>query len=419
MRKTVQPAPLFLAIAMTATGLRAEDAPSLRIWNDPPRFMCPFEQSPDYSAIGFTGRIWSGGNADTFYPSWGRDGHLYSCFTDGSVDGVRVGSRSKGGEPCQIGYLTIKGDRPDSLRFEGHGVLSHDAGPYRGRYPSACLVHDDNWFLGSYSLDDLPMSNYGTLGPFVGFHVSRDLGKTWELCPHSPEKPLFGESGKAGGSVKIGAPHFVDFGQNMEHSPDGKAYLVAHGSTLPDAQPRHANNSWITGDQVFLVRVDPQPDRINDVSAYEFFAGRDEEGKDVWSGDFGKIKPIAEWNNNMGCVTITYNTPLKKYLMCVTDGQTTWSRYNSYILESDRITGPWRMLAYMKDFGEMAYFLNIPSKFISKDGMTMWLCYSTNWINVWQNRQVYDYDPKGGGYSMTLAEIRLLRPAASGKQPGG
>jgi hypothetical protein len=30
--------------------------------------------------------------------------------------------------------------------------------------------------------------------------------------------------------VKIGAPKFVDFGKNMEHSPDGKAYLVAHGA---------------------------------------------------------------------------------------------------------------------------------------------------------------------------------------------
>ena len=35
--------------------------------------------------------------------------------------------------------------------------------------------------------------------------------------------------------VKFGAPHFVDFGQELEHSPDGKAYLVglvhAHDQT--------------------------------------------------------------------------------------------------------------------------------------------------------------------------------------------
>ncbi len=39
-----------------------------------------------------------------------------------------------------------------------------------------------------------------------------------------------------------------------------------------------------------------------------------------WTKDFGKIKPIAAWRDHMGCVTMTYNAPLKKYLMCVTDG---------------------------------------------------------------------------------------------------
>ena len=52
--------------------------------------------------------------------------------------------------------------------------------------------------------------------------------------------------------VKIGAPHFVDFGKNMEHSPDGNAYLVGHGAEYPDKEPRVANLSWISGDQIYL-----------------------------------------------------------------------------------------------------------------------------------------------------------------------
>lgn len=402
--------PFLLILTCPASGQTQQQ---MRIWNDAPPFRCPFEQSNAFNAVGFTGEIWAGGNADTFYPSWGKDGNLYSCFTDGTVDGITVSSRGK--EKSQIGYLTILGDQPQELEFKDHGILSHVTSPYIGRYPSACLVKDTYWYLGSYSLDDGHNANYGILGGFVGFHISRDLGKTWEQCPHTPAKTLFGETGKNGGSVKIGAPHFVDFGQNMEHSPDGKAYLVAHGSSLPDFMPRHPNNSWITGDQVFLCRVDPQPDEVNDIASYEFYAGKDENGKDIWSRDFNKIQAIADWNNNMGCVTMTYNAPLKKYLMCVTDGQSTWSRYNSYILESNNITGPWRMVTYMKDFGEMAYFLNIPSKFISKDGKTMWLCYSTNWINVWQKREVYPADPKGSSYSMTLAEFKLLDPIVTSK----
>ena len=78
----------------------------------------------------------------------------------------------------------------------------------------------------------------------------------------------------------------------------------------------------------------------------------------------------------MGCVTITYDAPLKKYLMCVTDGVLTIWKFNIYILEADDISGPWRMVAYLKDFGEQGYFVNFPSKFISADGRTLWLSYS-------------------------------------------
>ena len=46
--------------------------------------------------------------------------------------------------------------------------------------------------------------------------------------------------------------------------------------------------------------------------------------------------------------------------MCVTDGWPTCAKMNSYILEADALTGPWRLVVYMKDFGEQAYFLELP-----------------------------------------------------------
>ena len=70
--------------------------------------------------------------------------------------------------------------------------------------------------------------------------------------------------------------------------------------------------------------------------------------------------------------------------MCVTDGWPTLAKMNSYILEADQLTGPWRLVTYMKDFGEQAYFLNFPSKFISADGRTLWLCYSANFSQAWK-----------------------------------
>jgi hypothetical protein len=91
----------------------------------------------------------------------------------------------------------------------------------------------------------------------------------------------------------------------------------------------------------------------------------------------------------------------------------------SYILEADAITGPWRMVSYMKDFGEQGYFLNFPSKFISPacaavaatawrrpDGRTLWLCYSANFSTDWNGVKLA-INPSGGRYGLCLHEVKL------------
>jgi len=155
------------------------------------------------------------------------------------------------------------------------------------------------------------------------------------------------------------------------------------------------------------LRVEPSVDNINDESNYEYYAGKDKDGNPVWTDDFDAIKPLLEWNNNMGCVTITYNAPLKKYLMCVTDGGNTVSKMNTYILESDRIDGYWKIISYMKEFGKQAYFVNIPTKFISKDGKQMWLLYSGNFTADYNGEKITKVPP-GSHYGMTFQKIQLL-----------
>jgi hypothetical protein len=277
------------------------------------------------------------------------------------------------------------------------------------------LVHDGVWYYGTYCLGPLGETPYGDdkfnwpwLGPFVGFRTSADYGRSWTDTPHTPEKPLFNETGMYGYPVKIGAPHFVDFGKNMEHSPDGYAYLVGHGAEETDEKPRFGNLSWISGDQIYMLRVKPSIENMNDASKYEFFGGHDRNGNAIWTNDFQSIKPLIDWNNNCGCVTMTYNAPLRKYLMCITDGWPTDEKMNSYILESDNITGPWKLVTYMKDFGEQGYFLNFPSKFISDDGKTAWLCYSGQ-FSPGDLGQVIADNPPGSHYGMVLQEVEFER----------
>jgi len=174
----------------------------------------------------------------------------------------------------------------------------------------------------------------------------------------------------------------------------------------PVAVKDFAHNSWITGDQIYLLRVTPSPETVNDPAAYEFYAGKDENGDPVWTGDFSRIRPLLEWQNNMGCVTVTYNAPLGRYFMAVTDGGSTVAKMNTYILESGSLTGEWKLVVYMKDFGEQAYFVNFPSKFISGDGKKMWICYSGNFAKGWNGEEIRS-NPPDSAYGMVLQEIEF------------
>ena len=75
---------------------------------------------------------------------------------------------------------------------------------------------------------------------------------------------------------------------------------------------------------------------------------------------------------------------------------------------ADDLTGPWRMVAYMENFGKQAYFLNFPSKFISADGERAWLCYSANFTNG-NRHPAIGVDPAGSRYAMCLMEVEFTR----------
>ncbi|NJO13305.1 MAG: hypothetical protein HC872_07420, partial [Gammaproteobacteria bacterium] len=131
------------------------------------------------------------------------------------------------------------------------------------------------------------------------------------------------------------------------------------------------------------------------------------QGRARWTSDWAQIEPLLEWQNNMGCVNACYNAALGKYLMCVTEGWPTCATMNSYILEADQLTGPWRMVVYLRNFGEQAYFLNFPTKFIAPDGLSMWLCYSGLFADNWNGNKIRERPP-GSRYGMVLQQVRLL-----------
>lgn len=372
----------------------------------------PFERSNNFSRLTFTGRYRNYTNADTFYPSWAEDGHLYSPWTDGAFldsgdydheksaqEGYRCNSLDWEGRRAATAQAKIVGDDP--LRLTVINIkprIEADPAPYGGRYPCGTLVHNGIWYYGTYCVMDkskAALPEWTDMGPLVGFRWSTDYGRTWTETPHTPTQPLFGED-LSRAKIKLGAPHFVDFGKNMRHSPDAKAYLVGHGATRPDAV-----NSWVKGDQVYMARVTPTIDTMNDPAAYEFFAGYEADGRPRWSERFADIRPLLEWQNHLGIVTITYNGPLKKYLMFITDAHH-HLHYDLLVLESDAVTGPWKVIRLWEKFGPAGYFVNLPTKFINEDGKRFWLLYSANWY-----QKTLAGDPEGSAYSLSLHEAIL------------
>ena len=370
---------------------------------DPPAD-CPFEPSDVFHGVRFTGRHASYTKADTWWPSWAADGDLYSPWADGTVDEWACGCP---GPLAMTGHARIAGDDPLDLEVIPLGTRFGGPGPYGARFPSGSLVHDGVWYYGTYCVSNSGRKlNWDILGPFVGFRISHDFGKTWIDGPHTPEEPIFGESAVEGiGWVRIGIPHFVDFGQNLEHSPDGRAYMVAHGATRP-----YGNAGWISGDGVHLCRVMPSPETINDPAAWEFYAGGDR-----WSSQVEEASPLIEWQGHIGHAGATWFPELGRYLLCVTDGWPTISTMSSMILESESLTGPWRLVSFLRDFGPQAYFLNFPSKFVGNGGTTAWLCYSANFTAIAEEthgikgfESAGDPSPEGSCYAMCLQEIELL-----------
>jgi len=382
---------------------------------------CPFKKGNEIEEIEFTGRYANYTNADTWYPTWAGNDTLYSPWTDGYIfrtdkyepyrkdhPGYASFSLDYLGRKASTSQAAIAGSDPLNLQITNiMPSIEASPKPYGGRYPCGSLLHNNIWYYGTYCVTENKKSKCNSvgwteLGPFVGFRISRDFGKSWIETRLRPDSSLFNEKPDIL-KVKIGSPHFVDFGKNMMYSPDGYAYLTAHGST-----DTNSCNGWIQGDEIYLIRVKPEPETINDIKSYKFFAGYDVNNFPVWSGSFKDIKPLLKWKEHLGCVTVTYNPYLKKYFMCITRGVENTMflrRYDTMILLADSLTGTWRINCYWESFGPVAYFVNIPSKFISTGGKTMWLTYSANWDN--KNVNAFCGTPEGSYYSLSLHELKI------------
>jgi len=372
-------------------------------------------------------------SADTWLSSWAADGNLYTVWGDGHVQDDITGTVAIGnscGKPPLFkvyhGQAAIVGDDPFNLtvtKVKGYSPEGYSAYPYGVRTPSGSLFYKGTWFYGTYYTPAYGYGPYpqgplvgGLLGPLASFRTSTDLGETWTeplLNATGPADNLLGEVGDPiskpdlPARITFGNPHFVDFGQELEHSPDGKAYIVAHGATAPSS-----TEMWMIGDQVYLARVAPTVAAINDKSQWEFYAGGHGAAAKWVAGDVRQATPLVEFTNHTGGTTMTYFPGLKKYVITICSAhdypKMDGGHFDTWILESDDITGPWALVEYMKSFGPQAYLANFVSKFTAEKADTT--------ARTFESMMMYsaNYDSGGGapnppnsGYHMNLQQSRF------------
>ena len=111
------------------------------------------------------------------------------------------------------------------------------------------------------------------------------------------------------------------------------------------------------GDQVYLARVTPTIENIANGSRWEFYAGGHGENSKWVAGDTSQARPLVEWKNHTGVTTMTYFAGLRKFVLAISTTHRypyTIYEFDTYFLESDSITGPWRFVSYMSKFGPQA-----------------------------------------------------------------
>ena len=214
-----------------------------------------------------------------------------------------------------VPFSSTKGGLQPTLTLANLGTVQANSVPYEGRYPSRILSYKGLLLYGTYALA-VPANpgdaqnnvsaggcgNWCAQGPWWGFRHCVDGGRTIvepRVTGKNPSDTIFGEqllqtgdkrqypfgSDTWLGRVKFGAAQVVDMGVDLEHSSDGKLYIIGHGSTADGA---YSASAWM------------------------------HNGAPSWSqGDVASAKPLFVWQNRTGVAAMSYLAALKKWVMVV------------------------------------------------------------------------------------------------------
>jgi hypothetical protein len=180
---------------------------------------------------------------------------------------------------------------------------------------------------------------------------SSNFGKTWQLVNDwkFPEDNFVPFS-------------FLNFGKDYAGARDGYVYIYG--------------GPWSSGPNQYLARV--LKDQVKDRTSYEFFKGLDVNSNPIWTSDITQRRPVYTDPNNSGGVQVVFAPGIGRYILTAShDGVGQLG-----VFDAPEPWGPWTTVAYYDNWGNFGNSessgYNIPTKWISADGKTIWMIFSSS-----------------------------------------
>jgi len=282
---------------------------------------------------------------DNWPITWGDDDLLYTSLGDGYGFSARP-------IVYTLAFAAVDGMPP---RLNAHDIPSNIDAPvgwgHDGIKASGLLMVDGilylwvrNYIVGT-TADGKPDWRHSHLA------WSEDHGRTWTWADWH-----FSDT--------FGCPEFVQFDRNYAGAPDEYVYVVSQGG----------NSAYDLDPEIVMARV--PKGRVNRREAYEFFGGWRGNGTPFWTPDLARRRPIFSDPKGTQRIAITYNSGLRRYFLVTAHAVPSGIPHTPAlgVFDAPEPWGPWTT-AYYHDAWAHAPMIHhkFPTKWMSKDGRTMWL----------------------------------------------
>jgi hypothetical protein len=275
--------------------------------------------------------------SDNWPVTWGDDDKIYTAYGDGW--GFVLG-----GQKVRLGVARVSGT-PESFSGEDLAEIKDWTEPDPNIKGTGILMVDGVLYLWS-------RRDGGRL------RTSADHGASFVDTGITMQQP----------DGSFHSLSFCQFGQNYAHARDDYVYVYATGTG------EHGGDAH----EAYLFRV-PQ-DHIDVPSAYEYFSGLDSSNQPTWSDAIDDRAPVVTGHDSHGVldIRVVYNPGIERYLM------TYWFGLDGgiAILDAPEPWGPWTTVYYTAQWDEgFTFEYQFPQKWISADGLTMYMVFSGTGIN--------------------------------------